>query len=252
MQKKFIILIVLFAFFYGCTKKIRDNDSESTRSKSTTVNQFAVIKTLLDGNYISNISYAEIRKNGNFGLGTFNKLHGEMVALNGKFYQATVDGKVTIVADSLFAPFAVVHNFVADKKINIEKEIGSFDELKSFLDPYVINRKDIYAFKIHAKFDSLKVRSVPQQEEPFPTLADVVKNQTIFELKNIEGTLVGYWFPDYLKDVNASGFHMHFISDDKKHAGHLLKCSFKSAEAEQDELTKLNLIIPQNSAYQNN
>jgi len=252
-MKKIITILFVGLLFVSCTKEVKNNDdSKVSRVKSVTLNQFAVINTLAEGSYLSNITYKEIKQAGNFGLGTFNYLNGEMVALNGKFYQAKVDGNVNLVKDSDCSPFAAVHHFIADQTVNVENEIVNFDELQNYLSNYISNNKNIYSFKIHAEFDSITVRSVPAQSLPFPPLADVIKNQTLFNLKNIKGTLVGYWFPHYLSNVNAPGFHFHFISDDEKNAGHVISCSFSKANVEIDELSKLNLVIPQNEEYQSN
>lgn len=251
-MKQFLIsMIVLLILLSSCTKEVKNYDAiESSKNKSTTLNQFAVLSTLIEGNYLSDITYKQIKAKGDFGLGTFNCLHGEMVALDGKFYQATIDGKVTLVSDTLKAPFASVHNFISDSTFVINSLIKNVDDLKIFLSRYITDNKNIYSFKIHTSFDSLKFRSVPKQNEPFPNLSEVVKMQTVFSQNEISGTLVGYWFPEYLKEINAAGFHFHFISDDKNYAGHVLNCSFKNANAEIDILTNLNLVIPQNSEYQ--
>ena len=252
-MKKIISILLVGLFFVSCTKEVKNNDdSKVSRVKSVTLNQFAVIKTLAEGNYLSNITYKEIKQAGNFGLGTFNYLNGEMVALNGKFYQAKVDGSVNLVKDSDCAPFAAVHHFIADQSFKVDNKIINLTELQNYLGNYLSNNKNIYSFKIHSEFDSLIVRSVPAQSLPFPPLTEVINNQTLFHLKNIKGTLVGYWFPQYLSNVNAPGFHFHFISDDEKHAGHVISCSFSKADIELDELTKLNIVIPQNEEYQSN
>ena len=58
-----------------------------------TLFQTSTIDALLDGNYDGDISFAELEANGDFGLGTFDALDGEMVALYGVFYQIRADGR---------------------------------------------------------------------------------------------------------------------------------------------------------------
>jgi len=38
------------------------------------------------------VSSGELKRNGDFGIGTFNALDGEMIGLDGAFYQIKVDG----------------------------------------------------------------------------------------------------------------------------------------------------------------
>lgn len=239
-------------FLISCTKEVKNSDNNlGSSNKSIKLTQFSSINSLLNGNYIGDASYKEIKSKGNFGLGTFNFLHGEMVALDGKFYQATVDGKVALVNDTLFAPFAAVHNFIPDSIFTIDYSINSYNDLNHFIMKYITNPNNIYAFRIHSKFDSLSVRSVPKQKLPFVPLGEVVKIQTVFNLQQINGTLVGYWFPDYMKEINMAGLHLHFISDDKNHAGHVLNCKFTNSNVQLDVLTNMDLVIPQNQEYQN-
>jgi len=54
------------------------------------------------------VTYKELKKHGDFGLGTFNALDEEMIRLDGKFYQIKVDGIAYPVDDSMKTPFARV------------------------------------------------------------------------------------------------------------------------------------------------
>jgi acetolactate decarboxylase len=107
-----------------------------------------------------------------------------------------------------------------------------------------------YAFKITSTLATLKLRSVPKQSEPFPSLTNVIAQQTTFDLRNLTGTLVGYWTPEYLGSLNATGYHLHFISDDKQRGGHMLDCSLAEAIIDIDDLDSVMLLIPQNTAFQ--
>jgi len=54
--------------------------------------QTSTMAALLDGVYDGDVTFAEIAKHGDFGLGTFNQLDGEMVAVEGHFYHLRADG----------------------------------------------------------------------------------------------------------------------------------------------------------------
>ena len=59
--------------------------------------QASTIAALLEGAYDGDLSFAELAEHGDLGLGTLNGLDGEMIALDGRFYRADVDGSVTEV-----------------------------------------------------------------------------------------------------------------------------------------------------------
>src|SRR6186997_898171 len=73
--------------------------------------QASTIGALLDGAYEGDLSFAELAEHGDLGLGTLNGLDGEMIALDGSFYRADVEGRVHPVAAREKTPFAVVTNF---------------------------------------------------------------------------------------------------------------------------------------------
>ena len=82
------------------------------------------------------------------------------------------------------------------------------------------------------------------QYKPYTTLTEVVKNQTVFNLNGVEGTAVGFFFPDSLNGVDAVGYHLHFLTDDHTGGGHFLECSIKSANVEIASVENYNLLIP--------
>src|SRR5262249_21789511 len=70
--------------------------------------QESTINALLEGVYDGSMTYGELRRHGDFGLGTFNALDGEMIAVDGDFYQGKADGLAYPVADDQRTPFATV------------------------------------------------------------------------------------------------------------------------------------------------
>ena len=56
--------------------------------------QASTIGALLDGAYDGDVTFAELAEHGDLGLGTLDALDGEMIALDGRFYRADVDGGI--------------------------------------------------------------------------------------------------------------------------------------------------------------
>ena len=71
----------------------------------------APVNALVEGLYRENTSISEVIKKGNFGLGTFDDLDGEMVILEGKAYQLKSDGQAYKVSTSQMTPFACITQF---------------------------------------------------------------------------------------------------------------------------------------------
>ncbi len=195
------------------------------------------------GNFERNITFAELAKYGDFGIGTLNGLNGEMIAMNGIFYQIPVTGIPVEVSFSEKTPYATVSFFNKDFTFQVEN-VSSYPNLVSKINSTLADYSLIYAIWIHGYFDFVKTRSVPMQYKPYTTLTEVVKNQTVFNLNGVEGTAVGFFFPDSLNGVDAVGYHLHFLTDDHTGGGHLLECSIKSANVEIASIEKYNLLIP--------
>jgi len=221
-MKKILGLLLLAVFLSGCAH---------SQCGKNVLFQLSGTHFLKQGDYNGRITLAELKSNGDFGMGTFEGLDGEMVELGGIIYQAKSDGRVYIPADGLKTPFAAVTNFSADKSFDIEKS-GSYQELTKSIEARLPDKNRIYAVKIEGEFAYLKLRSPPAQGKPYKTLDEALKGQSIFEHKNIPGTLVGYWFPAYMGELNSSGIHLHFIGADKQVAGHLLECKSGRVRAE--------------------
>ena len=85
-------------------------------AQSAALTQVGVIDALLAGGYQGSMSLGQLKRFGDFGLGTFDALDGEMVLLDGVIYQIPADGNVRRPPDSLTTPFAQVLRFAQDMR----------------------------------------------------------------------------------------------------------------------------------------
>lgn len=79
--------------------------------------QTSTVGALIEGVYDGEVTYEELTKHGDFGLGTFNALDGEMLAFDGRFYQMKAEGKAYPVAPPAKTPCAVVMFFDPTVKV---------------------------------------------------------------------------------------------------------------------------------------
>ena len=83
----------------------------------------------------------------------------------------------------------------------------------------------------------MKVRAIPAQHKPYPTLTEAAKNQSVFTYTNTTGTVVGFYTPSFFKGLNVAGYHLHFISDDRHTGGHILDFSVPAGTTVEYDIT---------------
>jgi acetolactate decarboxylase len=211
--------------------------------------QVSTLDALNAGVYEGTLPLSDLKLHGDFGLGTYDGLDGEMVFLDGKFYQIKEDGVGYSVADHVKTPFSTVTFFRPERSLNLTGK-ANYQELQQQINAQLPTLNLPYAIRIKGNFPYLKVRSVPKQKLPYPTLAEVVsKQQRVFDLRNVKGTLVGFRLPQYLKGTNAAGYHFHFITDDSKAGGHLLDGEFVDNVAEIDALQDWKITLPKHRSF---
>jgi acetolactate decarboxylase len=205
--------------------------------------QTSTLQALMNGIYQGDMSFGELERHGDFGLGTFEALDGEMVAVDGKFYQVKTDGKAYLVSPGQKTPFGEVVFFKADRTL-VLGETPDLKQLEDYLTKWMPSSNFPYAFKITGKFSYVKTRSVPRQNLPYPPLAEVARHQRVFEFREVDGVIVGFFHPQYLAGVNVTGFHCHFLTPDRRAGGHLLDCRIKQAKVELERLDDIQLRLP--------
>jgi len=234
-----LVTAFLVTAIFGCSSLRKDKD---------VLFQTSTINALLEGVYDGEVTYQELKKHGNFGIGTFNGLDGEMIGLDGKFYQIKADGIAYPVDDSMKTPFAVVTFFDPDSSVLLDKAMD-YKQLEQYLDDLLPTKSVFYAIRMKGNFKYIKTRSVPRQSKPYPRLVEVVKNQPTFEFHNVEGSMVGFWCPAYVEGINVPGYHIHFITEDRKSGGHLLECQMENMEIEIDYTSRFYMVLPEGGEF---
>jgi acetolactate decarboxylase len=236
-----------FARAFAAHRKHGDLFHEGAR-EAHEVFQASTISALLERVYDGRTTIAELAKHGDFGLGTFNALDGEMTILDGVFYQCRSDGRAHVAEPAAQSPFAVVMRFDPTVGLAVD-EAMDFDSFAHALDAAVPSRNIFYAIRADGVFDHIKVRAVPRQEKPYPAMSDIVRDQPVFDHNDVAGTLVGFRFPDYTVGLNAPGYHLHFISDDRALGGHVLAFTMRHARVAVDITSDFHMELPEAGAF---
>ena len=67
----------------------------------------------------------------------------------------------------------------------------------------------------------------------------------------IKDTLAGFYTPSYLSSVSVPGLHLHFISDDFEHGGHLISCRPNGIKVGVQFIHSLKMDLPMSLDYLN-
>jgi acetolactate decarboxylase len=213
----------------------------------TTLFQVSTSTALVQGIYEGAVSIAHLREHGDFGLGTFEGLDGEMVAFDGRFFQVRSDGSVHEAADSDLSPFAAVTHFKADHLVDIT-EARDLAALLGQLDRLRVSDNVFYAIRIDGHFNFMNTRAMCKTEEGTP-LVVAAAHQPQFEMREVDGTLVGFWSPQYVKTLEVPGYHLHFIADDRRSGGHLMECSGGALHVQIARVNELRVALPENEEF---
>ncbi len=205
--------------------------------------QASTVGALLEGAYDGDVSFAELAEHGDLGLGTLNSLDGEMIALEGRFFRANVDGHTAEIDPAVRSPFAVMSWFQPTVEFALE---GPSDEAAFLgaIDERVPPGAESWSFRVDGEFERIHARSVPRQQPPYRPLTEVVADQHTFDLDSVEGTIVGFRFPDYAEGIEVSGYHNHFISADRKRGGHVLAFRTADVRVRIDPSSDLHVELP--------
>jgi len=227
---------------------INPSSTSTTNAPADSLVQFSLVSALAANDYTGSTPLRQVLAAGDFGLGTFDRLDGEMIVLDGRMWQALADGSVRPADLAGTTPFAAVTFFSDDGRLE-NLSATTLAHLEEQLDRQLPRRNSPYALRITGQFSELTLRSVPAQSRPFRPLVEIVKEQATWQHRNLHGTLIGLRCPAWMGTLNVSGYHWHFLSDDQKIGGHMLACQFERAQLRYDECTSVSIHIPQSSEF---
>lgn len=210
---------------------VSDALNEYVRSFGRRMYQVSTATALVEGVYAGSVPSSILLRHGDFGLGTFPGLDGEMIILEGETYQAA--GSVQRRSDFL-VPFASITHFNEDAVFDVGM-ISCLKDIEAACDRHRKSDNLFYAFRVDGVFDRVRARAV----HPVPEgtrLLDAARTELEFQFPNIEGTLVCLWSPKYSSAFSVPGYHFHFISNDRTKGGHVLDCNARRLRANADRI----------------
>jgi acetolactate decarboxylase len=198
---------------------------------------------LVEGLYQGALRISHLLEHGDFGIGTFINLDGEMIVLDGVAYQMAAGSGVRVAPPDTLIPYAVVTRF----KREISKQettFGSFHEATGLCDAMRASENLFYAFRIDGQFDTVSAR-VMRPVELGTGLANAAQKQEELAFRNVAGTIVGLWTPGYASSFSVPGYHFHFISDDRTRGGHVLDCAASRVSIRACSISDFHVALPE-------
>ena len=172
------------------------------------------------------------REFGGSGLSSFLQFHQFSNALSGEFQQF---GELILVE----------RRFLAGPL--------DFDELKTWLDVKIEERfglNSMHMVRIDGYFEEIQARSEEPYRSQHIALKDILsQTQKDFTFRNLKGTLVCVYFPDYMDGINGAGWHMHFVSEGRTLGGHVFQLRITEGKAIIDKIRNLHIHLPEEPAF---
>ena len=212
--------------------------------------QTSLMSALLSGVYDGSMTVADLLEKGDFGLGTFNHLDGELIALDHRIYQLKSDGSAQQAKPEQQTPFAVMTFFQPEHRIDISTPV-SRQEIHRLIDQHLPSDNVFCALRIEGDFRRAETRTVPQQCRPYRPMQEAIAEQPIFTFSAQTGSVIGFRTPQYLQGVNVAGYHEHFITDDRQGGGHLLDYQLLCGQLTFGAIHKLVVDLPTDREFLN-
>ena len=214
--------------------------------------QVATLQALMLGYSRKVVTVGELLKHGDTGLGTFEGVGGEMIVVDGHCWCAANDGAVVEASEDTGVPFAAVTKMYEGRKLELSA-VHDIEELKRRLDIAIeedFGLNSMHAVKIDGKFNKVSARSESAYKAHHVSLKDILaKSQKDFYFDNTKGTLVCVYYPDYMDGINAPGWHLHFVSDDRTCGGHVFDVDIDEAIAEINKIQRIDIQLPTEPAF---
>jgi len=231
----------------SCDHIVAEALSRSLDTPIHTLFQVSTSAALVEGVYQGAVRVSRLLRHGDFGLGTFVELDGEMIVLDGVCYQISATGAIAPVDGDRLIPYAVVTRFSADYRAD-HREIPNVDALVAACDQLRDSNNLFYAFRARGRFHTMKTRVMRPVLEG-TTLKMAASAQQEFCFEQLQGTLIGLWSPGFAASFSVPGYHFHFLSEDRQKGGHVLDCRASDGDIEGCSINEMHVSLPETEEF---
>jgi acetolactate decarboxylase len=217
-------------------------------AQAHTLYQTSTMSALLDGIYDGSVTIAELLEHGDFGVGTFNHLDGEMVVNEGVCFHLFSSGEARVAGPQELTPFAAVTTFQADITLHVQS-LTTRSDLLARIDASVSSENLFYGIRVSGRFASVSTRTAARQEAPYRPLAQATDDESEQTFDATIGVLVGFRTPDYEQGISVAGYHLHFLNEDHTAGGHAFDFVLESGQVEISIVSEIRLSLPTSGPF---
>ena len=225
-----------------------DHGIHHDAARARTLYQTSTMSALVDGIYDGSVTIAELLEHGDFGVGTFNHLDGEMIVNDGVCFHLFSSGEARVASPDDLTPFAAVTTFEADTTFDVKTPISKAD-LIAQIDRHLSSENLFYAIRVTGRFATVATRTVTRQEAPYQPLSEATSNESERTFTETTGVLVGFRTPDYEQGISVAGYHLHFLNGGHTGGGHAFDFLLDEGVVEIATVSELRLSLPTSGPF---
>lgn len=225
-----------------------DHGIHHDAGRARTLYQTSTMAALVDGIYDGSTSIAELLHHGDFGVGTFNHLDGEMIVNEGVCFHLFSNGEARVASPDDLTPFAAVTTFEADTTFDVRRPTPK-SELLALIDEHLSSENLFYGIRITGRFATVASRTATRQEAPYPPLSEASAAESERTFTNTSGVLVGFRTPDYEQGISVAGYHLHFLNVERTGGGHAFDFLLNTGVVEISTVSELRLSLPTSGPF---
>ena len=210
--------------------------------------QTSTMAAILDAVYDGDVSVADLLRHGDFGVGTFDALDGEMIISEGIVRQFRSEGQANEVHETQRTPFACVTRFLPEDTFSLVQPLDKTD-FESLINERIGNPNVICAVRFTGDFIDVQTRTVFVQSPPYPKMLDVVARQPTMAFGPTRGTMLGFRSPHYMQGLSVAGFHLHFLDQEARRGGHVLDYRVGRGLVELAVISDIELRLPRTMQF---
>jgi acetolactate decarboxylase len=190
--------------------------------------QLQLAHVLLDGGFDGVATLAEALAGGDHGLGTVDRLDGELVIVDGEPWRVNWQGIAEIMPPETRTPFVVVSTLDSPRTARL-RDVDR-DGVAAAVEDLVDDRGAVVSVRLEGAFTSVLVRSVPPQDPPYRPYAEVCATDEVrWVHRPFYGVFVGFRFPDLEPGSTIAGLHLHGLDRLRTTGGHNHEMHVKDA-----------------------
>lgn len=191
---------------------------------------------------------SEMKEHGDFGVGAGAGLAGEVLGLDGVFYQIQGSGLTHIYKDDESISYCKVGFFNSQGSTDLPMNTN-LSNLSQMLGPHLKTFNALWGIKIEGTFSAITVRAFDKPSTPLPLWA-VLQNENRFDHTNASGTMIGFWTPPFFTEFfGKTEYHFHFVSEDRTWGGHVLSFTSEEVTAYFGRHDGYHVVQPESEAF---